>query len=58
MNKLFLLNLVIGLLYLYHIDISNLVKTDILISAIIIFNLFLINKLRKEQKGKEESSFN
>lgn len=58
MNRLFLLNLVIGLLYLYHIDTSNLVKTDILISAIIIFNLFLINKLRKEQKGKEESSFN
>ena len=53
MNKLFLLNLVIGLLYLYNIDTSNLVKTDILISAIIIFNLFLINKLRKEQKEKE-----
>ena len=56
MNRLFLLNLVIGLLYLYHIDFSNLFKTDILIFAIIIFNLFLIYKLIKEQKEKEGSS--
>lgn len=49
MNIIFFTNLVIGLLYLCHVDTSDVSKTDILILAIIIFNLFLINKLKKER---------
>ncbi|MGL5756615.1 MAG: hypothetical protein ACRCYC_14890 [Paraclostridium sp.] len=56
MNIIFFINLVIGLLYLYHVDTSDVSKTDILIAAIIIFNLFLINKFKKDQKKREGSS--
>lgn len=56
MNKLFFTNLVVGLLYLYHIDKSKVSKIDILILAIIIFNLFLIDKLKKIFKKEKEGS--
>ena len=56
MNKLFFTNLVVGLLFLYHIDKSKVSKIDILILAIIIFNLFLIGKLKKIFKKEKEGS--
>ena len=56
MNKLFFTNLVVGLLYLYHIDTSKVSKIDILILAIIIFNLFLISKLKNKFKKEKEGS--
>lgn len=56
MNKLFFTNLVVGLLYCYHMDKSKISKIDILILAIIIFNLFLIDKLKKNFKKEKEGS--
>lgn len=56
MNKLFFTNLVVGLLYWYNIDKSKVSKTDILILAIIIFNLSLIGKLKKIFKKEKEGS--
>lgn len=56
MNKLFFTNLVVGLLYCYHMDKSKISKIDILILAIIIFNLFLIGKIKKIFKKEKERS--
>ncbi|CEN25187.1 Uncharacterised protein [[Clostridium] sordellii] len=56
MNKLFFTNLVVGLLYCYHMDKSKISKIDILILAIIIFNLFLIGKIKNIFKKEKERS--
>ncbi|CEP79458.1 hypothetical protein QJR30_03010 [Paraclostridium sordellii] len=56
MNKLFLINLSLGLLYLHHIDASSVSKMDILVSGLIIFNLFFIYKFKKYQKKEKGPS--
>lgn len=49
MNIIFFINLILGLLYLKHIDISDISIVDTVVVAIIIFNLFLINKFKKSE---------
>lgn len=56
MNKLLFLNLVLGFLYFYHIDTTKVSKSDIVIAAIIILNVFLIIKLRRSFKKDKEGS--
>lgn len=56
MNIIFLINLILGLLYFKHIDISDISMVNMVVVAIIIFNLFLINKFKKSENKSKGSS--
>lgn len=56
MNIIFLINLILGLLYFKHIDIPDISMVDMVVVAIIIFNLFLINKFKKSENKSKGSS--
>ena len=56
MNILFFKKLLLVLLYFYHVDNSTVIM-DILVSSTIIFNLFLIKKLKSLEKNKRMPRF-
>lgn len=56
MNIIFLINLILGLLYFNYIDTSDISMVDTVVVAIIIFNLFLINKFKKSENKSKGSS--
>ena len=58
MNIIFFINLILGLLYLKHIDISDISMVDAEVVEIIIFNLFLNNKFKKSENKSKGSSEN
>jgi hypothetical protein len=56
MNIIFLINLILGLLYFNYIDTSDISMVDTVVVAIIILNLFLINKFKKSENKSKGSS--